>query len=58
MGDWIMDKKVWIAYASTVLIWGSAFSGIKSGMASFTPEHLALLRLLIGTAGLLLFAFF
>ncbi|VEF48141.1 putative permease [Bacillus freudenreichii] len=53
-----MDRKVLIAFSMTVFIWGSAFPGIKVGLQSFSPEHLALLRLLIASAALLVFAAF
>ncbi|WP_313427846.1 DMT family transporter [Siminovitchia terrae] len=51
-----MDKKVFLAFGMTVFIWGSAFPGIKVGLESFSPEHLALLRMLIASAALILFA--
>lgn len=51
-----LDKKVVLAFSMTVLIWGSAFPGIKVGLQSFSPEHLALLRMLIASAVLILFA--
>lgn len=50
-----MDRNVLIAFCMTVFIWGSAFPGIKVGLQSFSPEHLALLRLLIASSALLLF---
>lgn len=37
-------------------LWASAFPGIRAGLESYTPEHLALFRLLIGSMALLLFA--
>jgi drug/metabolite transporter (DMT)-like permease len=34
------------AAAITVLLWGSAFAGIRAGLHSYSPAHLALLRFL------------
>ncbi|MFL0362833.1 DMT family transporter [Pseudobacillus sp. 179-B 2D1 NHS] len=51
-----MNWRIAIAYSMTVIAWGSAFPGIKIALASYSPEHLALLRLLIGSIGLVIFA--
>jgi drug/metabolite transporter (DMT)-like permease len=40
------------AAAVTILFWGSAFAGIRAGLHSYTPAHLALLRFLAASAGL------
>ncbi len=42
----------------TILIWGSAFPAIRMGLASYTPEHLTLLRLLIASFILLVVFFY
>ncbi|MGN2621051.1 DMT family transporter [Bacillus stercoris] len=39
-----------------ICLWASAFPGIRAGLEGYTPEHLALFRLLIGSMTLLLFA--
>ncbi|MFP3470985.1 DMT family transporter, partial [Micrococcus sp. SIMBA_144] len=44
------------AYSIAVILWASAFPGIKIGLEAYSPEHLALLRLLIGSICLLIFA--
>ncbi|WP_144504492.1 DMT family transporter [Bacillus mycoides] len=44
------------AHAFTILIWGTAFPGIRMGLEAYTPEHLTLLRLLIASLILLLFS--
>lgn len=49
-----MNKRVMAAFMMTVLIWGSAFPGIKVGLQSFSPEHLALFRMLIASGALIL----
>jgi drug/metabolite transporter (DMT)-like permease len=40
----------------TVLFWGSAFAGIRAGLHSYTPTHVALLRFLSASAALGIFA--
>ncbi len=51
-----MKKRVLLAYSLTILLWGSAFPAIKVGLQSYSPQHLAVLRLLIGAVGLIIFA--
>lgn len=40
----------------TVIIWASAFAGIRAGLEAYTPGHLALLRFLVGSALLFVYA--
>ena len=40
----------------TVVFWGSAFAGIRAGLHSYTPAHLALLRFLAASAALAVIA--
>ncbi len=47
---------VLFAYSLAVILWASAFPGIRVGLESYGPFHLALLRMLIGSLGLLIFA--
>lgn len=49
---------VWIAHGLAITLWASAFAGIRAGLVSYTPLHLAFLRLLIGSVGLALFVIF
>jgi drug/metabolite transporter (DMT)-like permease len=42
--------------ATTVLFWGSAFAGIRVGLHSYSPTHLALLRFIFASAILVVFA--
>ncbi|AZU63867.1 EamA family transporter [Neobacillus mesonae] len=51
-----MNGKVIAAYTIIIVAWGSAFAGIKAALGSYSPEHLALLRLLIGSTTLIIFA--
>ncbi|AME06802.1 DMT family transporter [Bacillus siamensis] len=48
--------RICISYSLMIGLWASAFPGIHAGLESYTPEHLALFRLLIGSMALLVFA--
>lgn len=50
------DWKAFMAVAVTLLLWASAFAGIKAGLAAYTPGQLALLRFLVGSAAMAFFA--
>ncbi|MDQ3376387.1 MAG: EamA family transporter [Actinomycetota bacterium] len=50
------DRRVLLALGVTVLIWASAFAGIRAGLEAYTPGHLALLRFLVGSALLVIYA--
>ncbi|WP_301172056.1 DMT family transporter [Brevibacillus nitrificans] len=45
-----------LAQCFSILIWASAFPGIRMGLVAYSPHQLSLLRFLIGSALLLLFA--
>ena len=52
-------KKEWkalCAVAVTLLLWASAFAGIKAGLSAYTPGQLALLRFIVGSASMALYA--
>ncbi|WHY89827.1 DMT family transporter [Neobacillus cucumis] len=51
-----MNGKLFVAYSMIIITWGSAFPGIKAALESYSPEHLALFRLLIGSISLIIFA--
>lgn len=50
------DGKLTAAYIVMILLWGSAFVGIRVGLTAFSPEHLSILRLIVGSFALLLYA--
>lgn len=52
-----MKVRIFIAYALAVILWASAFPGIRVGLEHYSPEHLSLLRLLLGSVGLIIFGF-
>lgn len=41
-----------------IFLWASAFTGIRVGLEAYTPEQLSLLRLLVGSAALVVLALF
>lgn len=45
-----------LAQCFSILIWASAFPGIRMGLVAYSPDQLSLLRFLIGSALLLLLA--
>lgn len=50
--DWRRQPRVWITIIVALLLWASAFAGIRAGLAGFGPGELALLR--FGTASIVL----
>jgi drug/metabolite transporter (DMT)-like permease len=50
------DGSVLLALGVTIVIWASAFAAIRAGLVGYTPGHLALLRFLIGSALLVVYA--
>jgi drug/metabolite transporter (DMT)-like permease len=63
---WRKDPRTWLALATTLLLWASAFAGIRAGMqitpaghpgpGGYGPGEVALLRFLTASAVLALFA--
>ncbi len=47
-----------LAIGTTVILWASAFAGIRAGLHDYSPEHLAAFRFLIASAVLALAALF
>ncbi|MCL6580915.1 MAG: DMT family transporter [Firmicutes bacterium] len=45
-----------VAIAVTVLAWGSAFAGIRAALVGYSPTHMALLRYLIASLTLAVYA--
>ena len=45
-----------LALGVTIVIWASAFAAIRAGLQGYSPGHLALLRFLVGSALLVLYA--
>lgn len=46
--------RVLFSHCITIVLWGSAFPGIRVGLEAYTPEHLTLLRLLIASFALVI----
>lgn len=50
------DRRVLLALGVAIVIWASAFAGIRAGLEAYAPGHLALLRFLVGSALLFVYA--
>lgn len=51
-----LDNRTLAAIAVTLLCWASAFAGIRASLATYTPGELALLRFLVASAVLSVYA--
>ncbi|RAT96575.1 DMT family transporter [Brevibacillus sp. Leaf182] len=51
-------SRIFAAHAISILLWASAFAGIRVGLQAYSPEHLSLLRFLIGSLFLGILALF
>lgn len=51
-----IDVRMIIALIILLVLWASAFAGIRVGLKAYTPGHLALLRFLVASATLLVYA--
>jgi drug/metabolite transporter (DMT)-like permease len=53
-----MKFKMAAAHLLIILLWGSAFAGIRHGLEGYSPEQLSFLRLLIGSVALIFSAIY
>lgn len=44
------------AAGTTILLWASAFAGVRAGLAEYSPAHLTLLRFVFASLALILYA--
>lgn len=51
-----IDARTLAAAGVTLLLWASAFAGIRAGLRAYSPQHLALLRFLVASAVLAVYA--
>jgi len=51
-----LDFRVIMAVAITLIVWASAFAGIRVGLKEYSPEHLVVLRFLSASLVLLIYA--
>lgn len=51
-----LDLKLTSAHLITIILWASAFPGIRVSLTAYSPEHVSLLRLLVGSLALFLVA--
>lgn len=52
----LFDARVLLALGLTIFFWASAFAGIRVGLESYSPSHVALLRFLVASAALAVYA--
>jgi drug/metabolite transporter (DMT)-like permease len=50
------SSSVIVAAATTIFFWGSAFAGIRAGLEGYSPAHLAVLRFLVASLVLFIYA--
>jgi drug/metabolite transporter (DMT)-like permease len=50
------SSSVVLAAGTTIFFWGSAFAGIRAGLEGYSPAHLAVLRFLVASLVLLIYA--
>ena len=53
-----IDVRAYIAAGLTVVLWASAFPGIRAALQSYTPVHIALIRYTTASVALALYALF
>lgn len=53
-----MSASTWVAIVVALLLWASAFAGIRAGLRSYGPGEVALLRFATASITLLLYAIF
>ncbi len=53
-----IDVRAYIAAGLTVVLWASAFPGIRAALQSYTPVHIALIRYTTASIALALYALF
>ncbi len=49
-----LEFKIISAHLITIILWASAFPGIRVALTAFSPEHISLLRLLVGSSVLII----
>lgn len=51
-----VNMSIFFSHLFIIVLWASAFPGIRLALTGYSPESLSLLRLLIGSLGLMIFA--
>lgn len=49
---------LWAAAVVVVFVWSSAFAGIRAGLAGYSPSHLAVLRFVVASIAMAVYAAF
>jgi drug/metabolite transporter (DMT)-like permease len=53
-----LSSRAWFALAVTLVLWASAFAGIRAGLKAYSPAHVAVLRFVIASVVLAIYAGF
>jgi len=53
-----IDRRAYLAAGVTIVLWASAFPGIRAALQSYTPTHVALIRYIIASLVLVVYACF
>jgi drug/metabolite transporter (DMT)-like permease len=53
-----LSTRAWFALAVTLVLWASAFAGIRAGLKAYSPAHVAVLRFLIASVVLAIYSGF
>jgi drug/metabolite transporter (DMT)-like permease len=53
-----LTARGWLAITITVMLWASGFSGIRAGLQSYSPAHLAVLRFISASLTMAIYAGF
>jgi len=48
--------RTWVALSAAIFLWASAYAGIRVGLKSYSPAHVALLRFLVASLVLAIYA--
>jgi hypothetical protein len=56
--SWHVPQKAYLAMGVALVVWSSAFAGIRAGLRAYAPAHLALFRYLIASTVLAIYARF
>ncbi len=53
-----LSTRAWLTLAVTLVLWASAFAGIRAGLRAYSPQHVAVLRFVIASMVLAIYASF
>lgn len=53
-----LSTRAWFALGVTLVLWASAFAGIRAGLKAYSPQHVAALRFMVASIVLAIYAGF